>query len=87
MTTAPEVRITADPDLPTVEIVREFDATPALVFRAHLDPELFLQWIGPDDLDNEIDHWDDGDASVLRSVAGDWSSRRRPSGRAPSSAV
>ena len=22
---------------------------------------------------HEIDHWDDGDASVLRSVAGDWS--------------
>lgn len=58
MTTTHEVTITADPDLPTVEIVREFDATPAQVFRAHVDPELFVQWVGPADLVNEIDHWD-----------------------------
>lgn len=58
MTTTHEVTITANPDLPTVEIVREFDATPAQVFRAHVDPDLFVQWIGPADLVNEVDHWD-----------------------------
>lgn len=39
--------ITAAPGLPFVDIVREFDAPAAAVFRAHIDPELFARWIGP----------------------------------------
>lgn len=48
MTTAThETEIIVDPDLPLVRIVREFDAPPAKVFRAHTDPELVAQWLGP----------------------------------------
>ena len=39
--------IEADPDLPIIRITREFAATPAQLFRAHTDPELFARWIGP----------------------------------------
>ena len=39
--------ITAQPGLPFVDIVREFDAPAEAVFRAHTDPELYAQWLGP----------------------------------------
>ena len=39
--------ITAPPGLPFVDIVREFDAPAAAVFRAHTDPDLYAQWLGP----------------------------------------
>ncbi|HEU5030565.1 MAG TPA: SRPBCC family protein [Spirillospora sp.] len=42
-----ETTITARPGTPFIEIVREFDAPPSLVFRAWTDPELLPQWLGP----------------------------------------
>jgi hypothetical protein len=33
-------------------------AAPAKVFRAHAEPDLFRQWMGPDDLSVEIVHFD-----------------------------
>lgn len=58
-TTTKEAEITVDPDVPQVRIVREFDAPPEKVFRAHTDPQLFVQWVGPDILDEtRIDRWD-----------------------------
>lgn len=53
-----ETRIDADPDVPLVRITREFDASPEQVFRAHTDPELIVQWLGPRDLTMSIDHYD-----------------------------
>ena len=58
MTTTPEAEITADPNVPLVRIVREFDATPDKVFRAHTDPELVIQWNGPNGTEMRIDHYD-----------------------------
>ncbi|WP_433265134.1 SRPBCC family protein [Actinosynnema sp. CS-041913] len=57
-TTHPEVTISADPELPTIEIVREFDAPPAAVFRAHVEPELVKRWLGPRGLTMDITRWD-----------------------------
>jgi uncharacterized protein YndB with AHSA1/START domain len=57
-TTHSETQIVADPDVPLVRIVREFDAPPAKVFRAHVDPDLVVQWLGPRDLTMTIDHYD-----------------------------
>lgn len=54
-TTATE--ITADPDLPQIRIVREFDAPPEKVFRAHVDPDLVVQWLGPRRLVMTVDHY------------------------------
>ena len=57
-TTTHETQIIADPDVPLVKIIREFDAPPEKVFRAHTDPELIVQWLGPRDLVMTIDHYD-----------------------------
>jgi len=56
--TAPDALIEADPDVPTVRIVREFNAPPALVYRAHVEPDLVKQWMGPASIEMEIDVWD-----------------------------
>ena len=50
--------ITSDPDVPLVRITREFDAPPEKVFRAHTDPELVVQWLGPRGLVMTVDHYD-----------------------------
>ena len=42
-----ETEITVDPAVPLVRITRELDAQPEKVFRAHTDPELLVQWLGP----------------------------------------
>ena len=53
-----ETEIVSDPDVPLVRITREFDAPPAKVFRAHTDPDLVVQWLGPRDHEMRIDHFD-----------------------------
>ncbi|MEV0678168.1 SRPBCC family protein [Actinosynnema sp. NPDC050436] len=53
-----EVTITADPAVPTIEIVREFDAPPAAVFRAHVEPDLVTRWLGPRGMTMEITRWE-----------------------------
>src|ERR671938_575735 len=53
-----ETQIIADPRVPLVRIVREFDATPDKVFRAHTDPDLLVQWLGPRSAQMRIDHYD-----------------------------
>ncbi|MEU4801809.1 SRPBCC family protein [Actinosynnema sp. NPDC023587] len=57
-TTHHEVTVEASPELPTIEIVREFDAPPAAVFRAHVEPELVKKWLGPRRLTMDILRWD-----------------------------
>ena len=57
-TTRHETQIVSDPDVPLVRIVREFDAPAEKVFRAHVDPDLVVQWLGPRDLTMTIDHYD-----------------------------
>ena len=54
----PETSIEVDPRVPLVRIEREFAAPPAKVFRAHTDPALIVQWLGPRDITMEIDHFD-----------------------------
>ncbi len=56
--TAHETEIFADPDVPLVRITRIFDAPPEKVFRAHTDPELVVQWLGPRDLQMRVEHYD-----------------------------
>ncbi|CUR55441.1 conserved hypothetical protein [metagenome] len=57
-TTKHETEISAPPDLPTITIVREFDAPPDRVFRAYTDPELVSRWLGPRSTTMRIDSWD-----------------------------
>ena len=39
--------IAAEPGKQDLFITREFDAPRELVFKAHTDPELYVQWLGP----------------------------------------
>jgi uncharacterized protein YndB with AHSA1/START domain len=50
--------ITAQPGTPFIEVVREFEATPAQLYRAQTDPELIPQWLGPRDLEMELVEYD-----------------------------
>jgi uncharacterized protein YndB with AHSA1/START domain len=53
-----ETEIISDPDVPLVRLTREFDAPPDKVFRAHTDPDLVVQWMGPSRHTTRIDHFD-----------------------------
>ena len=57
-TSARETEIIVDGEVPLVRITREFDAPPEKVFRAHTDPELVAQWLGPRGYEMRIDHYD-----------------------------
>lgn len=39
--------ITVEPAKQELFITREFDAPRALVYKAHIDPDLYVQWLGP----------------------------------------
>src|ERR1700720_3630179 len=58
MTSHHETKIVADPNVPLVRITREFDASPDKVFRAHTDPQLVVQWLGPNARQMRVDYWD-----------------------------
>jgi uncharacterized protein YndB with AHSA1/START domain len=50
--------IEAADTMPAIVITRDFAATPAQLVRAHTDPDLFVQWVGPAGMSLTIDHWD-----------------------------
>jgi len=47
MTKNNQTKITATPGKQEIVITREFDAPRELVFKAHTDPKLQMQWMGP----------------------------------------
>lgn len=57
-TTDNPTTITAPPGTPFLEVVREFDAPAALVFRAATEPEYVVQWLGPRDVQMRIEEFD-----------------------------
>jgi uncharacterized protein YndB with AHSA1/START domain len=57
MSTNP-TQIEAPENTPFLDLTREFDATPAQVFRAYTDPKLVAQWLGPRDLEIDIEEYD-----------------------------
>jgi len=42
-----QTKVTAEPGKQELFITREFDAPRELVFKAHIDPELYIKWLGP----------------------------------------
>jgi uncharacterized protein YndB with AHSA1/START domain len=57
--------IEADPTVPVIRITRDFAATPAQLFRAHTDPDLFARWNRMDGMTTTIHRWD-------ASTGGSW---------------
>lgn len=58
--------IVAEPGKQELFIKREFDAPRELVFRAHTDPDIYVQWVGPRDLKMTIEQWDCRDGGSYR---------------------
>lgn len=63
-----ETTITAEPGLPFISMSRTFKAPRELVYRAHVDPDLLVQWLGPRDLTMTIDRHEIRDGGVWRFV-------------------
>ena len=70
-TSTRETRIEADPEVPLIRITREFDAPRSKVFRAHTDPELVVQWLGPRGMEMRLDHFDCRTGGSYRYVHSD----------------
>jgi uncharacterized protein YndB with AHSA1/START domain len=66
-----EATIIADPDLPKITITREFDAPADKVFAAHVDPEIFARWIGPNQYEVTIDRWEASTGGSYRYATGE----------------
>jgi uncharacterized protein YndB with AHSA1/START domain len=55
---ANKTTVTAEPGKQELFIIRAFDAPRELVFKAHVDPELYIKWVGPRDLTMTIQKFD-----------------------------
>jgi uncharacterized protein YndB with AHSA1/START domain len=60
--------VTAEPGKQELFITREFDAPRELVFNAHVDPEQYMQWVGPRDLTMTIEKWEPREGGSYRFV-------------------
>ena len=61
--------IEADSTVPIIRITRDFMAKPSQVLRAHTDPDLFVRWVGPDEMATTVDYWDARTGGSWRYVA------------------
>ena len=62
--------IEAPTDLPVIRMARKFAASPAQLFRAHTDAELFVRWMGGEGSSLTLDHWDARTGGSWRYVGG-----------------
>ena len=53
-----ETTINTPAGTPFVEVTREFDATPAQLFRVMSDRDLVAQWMGPRELEMTVEEYD-----------------------------
>jgi len=60
--------ITAQPGDPFIEVIRDFDATPARLFRAHTDPDLVTRWLGPREVEMRLIAYDARPGGAYRYV-------------------
>jgi uncharacterized protein YndB with AHSA1/START domain len=67
--TIAETTIEADPKVPVIRMSRDFNGTPEQLFRAHTDPALFAQWIGPSAMQTRVVEWDARSGGSWRFVS------------------
>jgi uncharacterized protein YndB with AHSA1/START domain len=63
-----KTQITAEPGTPFIQITREFDAPRELLFRAHTEPDLLVQWLGPHGLEMTVDRYEVRDGGTWRYI-------------------
>ena len=61
-----KTEIVAEPGIPQIVTTREFDAPRELLFRAHVDPDLLVQWLGPRELAMTVQEYDVRDGGRWR---------------------
>lgn len=66
MATTTPTQVIAEPGVPQIIITREFAAPLALVYRAHTEPELIAQWLGPRRMKMAIDRFDLREGGIWR---------------------
>lgn len=66
-----KTKITAEPGKQEFFITREFDAPRELVFRAHADPKLYAQWVGPRGLTMTIEKYESRNGGSWRYISKD----------------
>jgi uncharacterized protein YndB with AHSA1/START domain len=71
MSSKNKTTITVEPGKQELFVTREFDAPRALVFKAHTDPKLFVQWIGPRDLSTRLESFEPVSGGKWRFVQKD----------------
>ena len=64
-------KIVAEPGKQEVIITREFEAPRELVFKAHVDPKLYLQWLGPREMTMRLDKFEPRTGGMWRYVSKD----------------
>jgi uncharacterized protein YndB with AHSA1/START domain len=52
------LQVSAPEGLPFIDFEREFDAPVDALFRAHKEPDLVKQWMGPSDYESDIEVYD-----------------------------
>lgn len=52
------LNLTVPEGTPFIDFTREFDFPVEAVFEAHRDPALVAQWLGPNNMKMEVDHYD-----------------------------
>jgi len=65
---ANKTTITAEPGKQEVFITREFDAPRELVFKAHTDPDLYTQWLGPREVTMTLETFEPRDGGSYRYI-------------------
>ncbi len=68
MATTATTQIIAEPGVPQIVITREFKAPRELLFRAHVDPDLLVLWLGPRRLTTVIERYDVRDGGTWRYI-------------------
>lgn len=61
-----DTQIITPEGVPLVTITAEFEAPRELVFRAHVEPELLIQWLGPRGLTMTVEHFEARDGGRYR---------------------
>lgn len=66
-----KTKIIAEPGKQEFFIIREFNAPRELVFKAFTDPELYVQWIGPRELETHLETFESKKGGSWRYIQKD----------------
>lgn len=66
-----KTKVIAEPGKQELFVVREFEAPRELVFKAHTDPDLYIQWIGPRGLTTNLVKFEPRSGGMWRYISKD----------------